>query len=304
MSKRGPKADLSPVFDAQRVVEDHLRREREQRLRALESGDVKAQLEIWPEPVRKLPGVLMRSALFTVVKGRERKEFPSYTLLAATKDAEIYYKGEELTQFDLTVWMHNLHLARLLPDGLYKGRVVYTPHAFLKMIGVRPNSKAYDQLWESQLRLQDASIRVFAKTFDYAGSLVSEVKRERENDADNKGRVVLALPPSIVEMFSKGDGWQFWQHRLVLHRDPLAQRLMALWSTFAKPIPYSTGKLFELAGLHSKAAKHRREKLKRVCEALIDIGFLHSYSFDIKQDTLHVVRTKLQITDLPPVNQS
>ena len=73
---------------------------------------------------------------------------------------------------------------------------------------------------------------------------------------------------------------------------------MALWSTFAEPAPYTTARLFELAGLETKAARNRRAKLKRVCEALIRIGFLESYSFDPKTDCLHVTRAKLRLADL------
>jgi hypothetical protein len=270
--------------------------QRESRLRrhkALETGAEPAQLEIWPEPVRKVPVALMRSALFAVTNARKaRTTYSGFTPISATKDVQLSYKGDTLTQADLTIWMEDLHLARGQP--LFRNAVRYVPRQFLRSIGLTDGKDNYKNLWESQRRLRSAAIHIETKRFEWEGSLVLEVMREREDD--DKGMTRLLLSPTLVEMFDKSDAWHHWQQRIAVRRDPLAQRLMALWATFADPLPYSTERLFELAGLSDRSATSRRQKLRRVCELLKEVGFLEHYHFDNTKDTLKPFRAPVQLS--------
>ena len=278
--------------------------EREHRMRrreALETGAEAAQLEFWPEPVRKVPVALMRSALFAVTNARKtRKVFHEFTTLQATKDIRLAYKGEELTQADLTIWMQDLHLARGLP--LRTHPVVYVPRKFLQSIGLGDGKKNYQSLWDSQRRLRSASLQIETKHFEYEGSLVLEVFREKEQE-DDKARTVVRLSPTLVEMFDRSDAWHHWQQRLALRKDPLAQRLMSLWATFAEPLPYSTQLLFELAGLADNSATSRRQKLRRVCDSLQEVGFLTGYRIDVDKDALQPYRAPVPLTAAEPIHR-
>lgn len=135
---------------------------------------------MWPEPVRKLPVALMRSALFAVVNGAPRKEYPEFISIVSTKDIKLSYKGEQLTQADQTVWMQDLHIARGQP--LASTRIVYTPYAFLRSLGQSDGTANHVRLWESQRRLRSASLHIETKRYEYEGSLILEVMRERQDD--------------------------------------------------------------------------------------------------------------------------
>lgn len=277
-----------------RSIDSIGREHRLKRREALATGAESAQLEFWPEPVRKVPVALMRSALFAVTNARKtRKVFNEFTTLSATKDIRLAYKGEELTQADLTIWMQDLHLARGLP--LRNHPVVYVPRKFLQSIGLGDGKKNYQSLWDSQRRLRSASLQIETKSFEYEGSLVLEVLREKEQE-DDKARTVVRLSPTLVEMFDRSDAWHHWQQRLALRKDPLAQRLMSLWATFAEPLPYSTQLLFELAGLADNSATSRRQKLRRVCDSLQAVGFLTGYRMDVDKDVLQPYRAPVPLT--------
>jgi hypothetical protein len=112
------------------------------------------QLPMWPDPVRGAPNTLLRSAFFTATH-KERKELGTRkernkpkegVLIAAQEGIRITYAGDELNQYDASVFFEAAHRARLHPLAT---ECIFTGYSFLKAIGCAVTSLNYEDLDDS-----------------------------------------------------------------------------------------------------------------------------------------------------------
>jgi TrfA protein len=74
------------------------------------------QLPLWPKAAPGAPNPVLRSALFAAIKSKDRR-FLNNEPIASVDGQQIKFKGEQLNQEDLEVWLEVLELAREHPLG-------------------------------------------------------------------------------------------------------------------------------------------------------------------------------------------
>lgn len=96
-------AHLMALRDRQRAIALAAQKESENRI-------LQEVLPLWDDANRGVPNPFIRSGLFSVRKS-DKREFIDITV-ASLSNYRIEYRGEELQQDDLTVWLSLINLAR------------------------------------------------------------------------------------------------------------------------------------------------------------------------------------------------
>ncbi|WP_395398662.1 plasmid replication initiator TrfA (plasmid) [Pseudoduganella sp. UC29_106] len=112
-------------------------------------------LEDWPDRVRGVPNVVLRSALFSISKKRDT--YKKLTLIASNDGLEIRRRGEQFNQDDLDVWQVLVHLARKQPLNTY---VRFTVNSVLTELGLPHGGTQHNQLREAIARLMGGPIEI------------------------------------------------------------------------------------------------------------------------------------------------
>jgi hypothetical protein len=105
-------------------------------------------LQEWPDHVRGIPNVHLRTAIFSI--SQKRALFKKMTLIASTEDIEIYRQGEQFNQDDLDVWATLIHLAR---KQALNTHVRFTVNGVLTELGLTHGGGLHKQLHEAINRL-------------------------------------------------------------------------------------------------------------------------------------------------------
>jgi len=243
------------------------------------------RLPVWPDAVRGVPNLALRSALFGVIRRGPRRAMMR-EVIPCTSDFEIRYTGFRLDQADLDVWETSLHLARQHTMG---NRVEITERALLKVLGRVYSSGSREWLKNCAARLSANTLEVTHQRFTYGGSLLQDFYRD-----DDTGRYVLILNPKMVVIFGM-DTFTLvdWDIRQELIGQPLAQWLHGFYASHAKPFPVSVGKLHEWCGSEADSLKDWKNKdLKKSLELVKVASEKHGIAFksEIKEDLVHVER--------------
>ena len=248
-------------------------------------ADSVIRLPLWPDAVRGVPNLALRSALFGVIRRGPRRSMMG-ELIPCTSEFEIHYTGFRLDQADLDVWETALHLAREHPMG---NRVEITERDLLKALGRVYSSGSREWLKNCSRRLSANTLEVTHQRFTYGGSLIQDFYRD-----DNTGRYVLILNPKMVVIFGMDTWTQVdWDIRQELIGQPLAQWLHGFYASHAKPFPVSVGKLHEWCGSEADSLKDWKNKdLKKALELVKVASEKHRMHFkaDILGDLVHVER--------------
>src|ERR1017187_2764659 len=160
-------SEIEPVLGQalqrlQQVIEERDTREQAIPTAAIPDAPI-GQLDLWPEPQRGSPNPFLRSALFSAIQSEHRRQLEQNPAKATENTApvaivsqagtSIAYKGKQLDQFDLDVWLQAIHFARRQPLG---NDCFFRGSEFLRAIGVKGDGKtAYDLLDEALNRLTD-----------------------------------------------------------------------------------------------------------------------------------------------------
>lgn len=266
----------------------------------LESGELDAQIPLWPEPLRGLPNSLARSSLFAAKMGDKDRKYIKSSKIASLSNITMTYKGEELFQDDQSVFMGLVHMCRQTPAGAV---VEFTAHGLLKELGWGTNSISYQRLRDSITRLTATAINVTmtlgeGKSIGYGGSLIRSFRWRTDSDEPMTKWQVL-LEPSIVALFSENSYTLIeWEQRLALGvRSPLTLWMHSFLATHRNPIPLSVEKYLELSSSPIQAMHHFRAKVRASLNRLQKVGFLQEWWIDPKTDLVHVKRNT---SHLPP----
>lgn len=265
------------------------------RQRAQEQLVLQDVLPLWSDECRGVPNPMIRSGLFgTKLSGS--RVYLKGEAIASLSNISIIYKGEELLQDDLSVWLSLLHMAssRALGDILY-----FSGYELIKDLGWRMHSDSYDRAKESISRLKANELKIQEKSGKggYAGSLI----REYAWDAtlpDGNVKWMVRFEPMIAEMFRDDTvtflAWE--QRRKIGSRATLAQWLHTYFTSHREPFPITVQKIHELCKSDEKELRFFKKRLRTSLDKLIDIEFLKSYEF--QGDTVHVFKAPVRLPSL------
>lgn len=236
-------------------------------------------LELWPDAVRGVPNSVLRGALFGV--SQSRKTHKKRTLIAATENYEIRFKGETFNQTDLDTLQGMLHLAVPHPLGT---RVEFSVHAFLKEIGRKTGKTQHEQFKEEIARLIGGVVEITSiqdkKTF--IGTLVSKAFRDEQT-----GRYVVVFDEDMLHLYQTGYTLIDWGQRQALGKNSLAKWLHGFYASHAAPYAYRVETLQNLCGSTATMKEYRR-LLKDALDKLIEIGAITSWDIEPESDLVTV----------------
>lgn len=209
------------------------------------------------------PNVVLRSALFGVVKKGSRK-YEKNVLKTALNGYTVKYTGEQLDQSDLDVWLECLQRCQESPLG---HTVRFSAHNFLLSISRNTGRSDHEWLKSSLLRLKANAVEISDGKYTYIGSIIDLIYRDEET-----GENCLVLNPKIAVCFGDA-GWTGITKdiRLQLKGKPLTQWLHGFYSSHAKPFPVKVETLKELCNSDVKELKTFRQKIKKSLTELSDV---------------------------------
>lgn len=238
-------------------------------------------LELWPEAMRGVPNAVLRGALFGV--SQVRKTYKKRTLIAATDNYEVRFKGETFNQSDLDALSAMLHLAMPHPLGT---RVEFSVNSFLRDIGRGISGAEHEKFKETVVRLIGGVVEITSlrdqKTF--IGALVSGAYRD-----ESTGRYVVKFNEDMLTLYQTGYTLIDAGQRRALGRNSLSKWLHGFYSSHAKPFDYKLETLQKLCG-STATAKEFKRLLKAALVNLVDVGALVSWEIDPQTDLVAVVR--------------
>lgn len=218
------------------------------------------QLPLWPHAVRAAPNAFLRSALFAAVRPNGRRFIDGETL-AALSGLTVWYKGPQLTQIHLTLWLQLTHLLREKASG---ERVEFTAYSMLKALHWRLGPANYKQLDRYLTDLQACSVRIEFDGKYFSNSLVGDCARDKATL-----RYVVEVQSEMVRLLAPNTyTYLDWEQRLSLGNKYLALSLLDLYASHVDPFPYSVAKLWELTGSQAGTLRFFRRTLR---EALAEL---------------------------------
>lgn len=231
--------------------------------RRSEEEAIAAGLPEWPEKALGIPNGALRSSLFGAIRKGPRK-FLKRTKLQSVNGLNIVFNGPRLTQADLDVWEHCLHLARINGTGC---QIRFTGYSFLKSIG--RNTGKSDREWLKGVLLDLASsvVEISDGKRAYFGPLIHHGVRDEETL-----EFVIEVNPRVALLYG-ADGWTQieWGQRWALRRQPLAQWLHGFYSTHAEPYPYKVETLRRLAGSENEHLFSFRQELRSAMTKVAEV---------------------------------
>lgn len=248
----------------------------------------------WDEARRGVPNPLVRSGLFTTRMGARRAEIRG-ARIASLSTVDVSYKGEELRQDDLSVWMAIVSLGRNKTVGDF---LFFSAYQLIKDMNWRMHTDSYVKLKASIERLKFTSLTIGSRDGrkGYTGALIRDFSYDATDPdgPDGNARWCVRLEPAIVGLFAFNDTTllEWDQRKRIGTRAALTLWLHTFYSSHREPIPYSVSKLHELCASENKAMTSFRAALRRSLETLVQIGFLRGYH--ITGDVVHVDRLPLQ----------
>lgn len=244
-------------------------------------------LPLWDDDNRGVPNPLIRSGLFSVKKSDVR-EFVDI-VVASLSNYRITYRGEELQQDDLSVWLSIVNLARERPmsDSIY-----FSGYSLVKDLGWRMHSDSYARAESSIKRLKVTGLTISSPDGNeqYTGSLIREYAFKAD-DGSGMSRWMVRFEPKVSALFMEDTTTLLeWEVRKKIGaRATVALFLHSFYSSHAEPFPISVGKLHELSRSEDTAAGFKRT-LHNALRKLVDVGFLDSYN--LIGDLITVVKNK------------
>ena len=249
-----------------------------------DAGQLEIQLTSWPDDVRGIPNITLRSALF----GSSRSSGQPYLQRAeiyTQRPTQMRYTGPRLDQGDLDVWITLLHIARRKPMGKSFKTSAYE---LLKQQGKTDAGNNRKTLYKRLSRLAAATLEISTVRHSYTGGLLDSIYRD-EITHD----LVITLNPELSKLFGPNEFTLVdWSIRRSLNSKPLAQWLHGFLSSHAEPIPMSVDTIMLMAGSIDTSASSREQNLCRALAALQLASNHHEqpFSYEICGGHLHIKR--------------
>lgn len=254
----------------------------------IEQQVLQAVLPLWDDENRAVPNHFIRSGLFTVNSGIRREFIPDLQI-ASLSNLDVVYRGEELQQSDLTVWMALINMARNKPlsEAIY-----FTGYQIVTDCGWRLHSDSYKKVKDAIKRLKVTALSIAAKGNEsaYAGSLIRDYAFADASAEDGDTKWMVRFEPRISALFME-DNTTFLQWEERKRIGPRAK--LALWlhafyfSHRGDPLPNAVSRLHELCRSKDSLSSFRRN-LKTALLHLQERDLLES--FTIVNDMVRVIK--------------
>lgn len=258
-------------------------------------------LPLWNDEHRGVPNPMIRSGLFST-KVSKTREFIKDQTVASLSNFSIVYKGEELRQDDLSVWMALLNMASAQAIG---DAIFFSGYQLVKDLGWTMHSDSYRRAKESisRLKANELKIQVNTGTASYSGSLIREYAWAALGPDGNE-RWMVRFEPRIADLF-RDDSVTFiaWQQRCAIGaKSPLALWLHSYYTSHKEPFPHSIAKLHELCKSEQKEMRLFKRRLIVALDKLVAIGFLTGYTIragnDVSSSMVEVKRAPVRLPSL------
>lgn len=276
---------MSAVTKLSRLVERASKRSPTTTVVQLEPVLPEVVLTGWPDEVRGVPNITLRSALFGSSRSSS-KAFLQRAEIYTQKPTQMRYTGPRLDQGDLDVWITLLHIARRKQMGKSFKTSAYE---LLKLQGKTDAGNNRKTLYKRLFRLAAGTLELSAKHHSYTGGLIDSIHRD-----DQERKLVITLNLELSYLFGPNDFTRIdWSVRRALNSKPLAQWLHGYFSTHAEPFPVSVETLSVMAGSLDASAASREQNLRRALDMLQRASDLHGQPFSWKLcgGNVHVTRT-------------
>lgn len=258
------------------------------------TNQLQLHLPQWPDHVRGVPWVTLRTALFAPVRRGARRAMQREQL-EAIADWKITYTGFQLDQADLDVYEHALHLARLLPLGTI---VEFRTREMLKELGRSTGKSDREWLLRSLDRLQACAIEFKLDTVTYTGSLIQE--QGRIDGPKGGGKHYLRLNPKISSLYDHGFSTISWESRKALGNNQLAKWLHNFVATLRAPLTFKITKLAALSNSHYARPRDFRNALEAAAAMLLTVGIELVLQWDVRRGNVTLSTTKKEARPLSP----
>lgn len=240
-------------------LEEHSKRSDGRRTEVAAEYD-RSVLPSWPESVRRVPNIALRSALFSAT-GKGERPYVERFEIHAQSGLSIRYTGVLLDQLDLDVWETVLHLARSQELG---AECRITAYQLLKELGKTDTGKNRTILSGQLSRMKATALQLRVGDYSYEGSLINDVYRD--HGARTKS-YVIRLNPKLLKLF---EGDQFtdidWSVRQALRGKPIAKWLHGYYASHANPFRLKIDTLRRLCGSKARSLRDfRTDLIKALC---------------------------------------
>lgn len=220
----------------------------------------------------QIPNLAVQTQIFPPTKKGRRPVFNWQKIATNRKDIEIWQRGEQLNQLDLTSWIIIIKFA----DENLIAR--FTRYEFLRMMRKYDSSRDYDWLRGLLSRLGFTQFNIYfydesEKWVRYEGSLAPV------NFENSDGKIAVQLSKPLYALFNF-DGWSFLNidQRLALGQNQWAQAFHAYLSIHICPKNGLWWKKNELWKQWGQNYKNYQEFLKdfrrRVLKPLYNLEFI------------------------------
>lgn len=243
-----------------------------------------AKLPMWPDAVRGVPNMALRSSLFGAVR-KGKRAYLERVQIHAQDGIEIRYTGGRLDQGDLDVWEAVLHIARLQALG---DECRVTAYQLLKSLGKTDAGSNRATLDKRLSRMKATGVDVKVGRHSYEGSLIDEVYRDVESR-----EYVIRLNPKLRALYEADQYTQIEAEvRHELDGQPLAQWLHGYYASHAKPYPVRVETLHRLCGSEASSMTDFAKNLRKSLDAVSKASEAHGegFSYEIRGDLVHVVK--------------
>lgn len=253
---------------------------------------LQAALPFISEDLRPVPSSFVRSGLFSVRTGAKR-EYLNGAAVTSLSNFNIEYRGEELQQDDLSVWMALINMAK---DQGISQRVLFSGYSIIKDLAWSMHSTSYDRVKASIERMKVTGIKIVSKDKKaaYSGSLIREFAWDAEDPANpGKTRWMVTFEPGVASLFTEdATSTLHWEVRkLIGTRASIALWLHSFYSSHTEPIPYTVEKLHQLCQSDATLSTFRRN-IRQALAKLEQIGFLTDWF--IEDDVVRVTKRPIQ----------
>lgn len=230
----------------------------------------------WGEGVRGTPNILIRGALFSVVRSGQRSWLKQEQIFCAG-GYTIIYSGEQLDQGDLDIWQQTIHLCKHSLGEF----VTCSKKQLLRALG-RSEGKE-NKRW--LMRGLDRLVAGSAKLIDMRAGTNEDPRQFNDNllGYSMAGDRLLLRVSREWAIFFLRDSYTLidWERRLSLPaRAQLARWLHDFYSSHASPFPYRVQTLRQICGSKTSDLHRFRESLKEALEWLIKVGLLSDWTVD------------------------
>lgn len=244
----------------------------EGKLRVSEEGQF--SLPFWPDHLRGVPWVALRTALFAPVKPGTRRTMQREEL-AGIGGVQIRYTGIQLDQADLDVYEQVLHIMRETPLGR---PVEFRTRQLLADLGRSQGGGDREWLLKSLARMQACAIEFKVENTTYSGSLIDEQGRVDEEGI--QGRHFVRLNPKIATLYEHGFSTLSWHKRLALGKNQLAKWLFSFAADLSRPLTFKVEKLMALSNSNYKRQRDFRAALEDAAALVREQGIFLELHFD------------------------